>query len=143
MWLSREINASQGQILSMMCNSYSVAEDGNELLTSPTPVPLPCESHKPIQACTSAIADMVINIKLTRKRKGTHLLPTLTKLLSSRENWYDIKNTEDYQYPGRFKSALPRSLRSSPHFPSTARTMNTFCSATFRLERANSELHVK
>ena len=96
----------------MVFNSYSVAEAGNELLTSPISVPLPCESHKPIQARarTSATADVSTNIKLTRKSKGTHLLPILTKLLSSRENWYDIKNTEDYQYPGKFKSAPPRRL---------------------------------
>ena len=32
------------------------------------------------------------------------------KLLSSRENWFDIENTEDYQYPGKFKSDHPQRL---------------------------------
>lgn len=99
-----------GRISSMVFNSYSVAEAGNELLISPIPVPLPCKSHKLIQARTPTTADMSTNIKLTRKTKGTHLLPTLTKLLSSHENWFDIKNTEDYQYPGKFKSAPPQRL---------------------------------
>ena len=87
-------------ITSMVFNSYSVTAAGEELLTS----------HKPVKACTSATTNTTASIKLTRKSKGTHLLPTLTKLLSSHENWYDINTTEDYQYPGKLKLALPQCL---------------------------------
>lgn len=41
------------------------------------------------------------SVKSTRKSKGTHLLSVLTSLLSSRENWYEIKtiNTpEDFAW---------------------------------------------
>lgn len=107
---SMHLGHGQGRITSMVFNSYSVTAAGEELLTSPTQVLLPCEPHRPVQARTTATANSTTSIKQIRKSKGNHLLPTLTKLLSSRENWYDIKNTEDYQYPGKFKAAPPQRL---------------------------------
>ena len=53
-------------------------------------------------------------VKHTTKSKGTHLLPTVTKLLSSSENWFEIKDPDDYQYPGRFNPAHPERLGFAP-----------------------------
>lgn len=105
---SMQFGRCEGRITNMVFNSYTVSIAGEELLTSSIPVYLPNEPHKPVnQDCTSVSA---VNVKSTRKSKGSHLLPTLTRLLSSSENWYDINDAEDYQYPGKFKSAPPRRL---------------------------------
>lgn len=54
--------------------------------------------------------DVSTPIILSRKSKGVHLLPTLKELLSTKENWFEIKNTEDYHYPGKFTSSYPQRL---------------------------------
>ena len=99
------------RITNMVFNSFTVSSTGEELLVSSVPVNLPYDPNsKPIQACQSAAADVTASVKATRKSRGTHLLPTLARLLSTRDNWYDIKNVEDYQYPGKFESSSPHRL---------------------------------
>ena len=42
-----------------------------------------------------------VSAKHTRKSKGTHLLPTLTKLLSTSDNWFEIWGPDDWKIQSR------------------------------------------
>ena len=67
--------------------------------------------------------------KSTRAGNGTHSLVTIKKLLLDKENWQNISEKCDYQFPGVFSSPqmqgafysddckkLPQSGDSNPHF---------------------------
>lgn len=103
----------KGRITSMVYNTHTLTEAGENLLVSPLAVSLPkleisgpTHTSNVLNKETPAAATK----KLTRKSKGTHLLPMLTKLLSSSENWYNIQDPEDYQYPGKFQHDYPQRL---------------------------------
>lgn len=104
------------KIKPMVFNTFSVSQAGLALLTSPGPVSLPAvpSSYTTTQSKPSSNTTTIAKPKLTRQSKGTHLLPVLTRLLSSSENWFEIKNPEDYQYPGIFNVSHPQRLGYAP-----------------------------
>jgi len=77
-------------------NSYVVTEAGEQYLQSPC--------FQLLIPLTISNANKSLTGKKTqRQSKGKHLLPMLSNLLSSSENWYTIESSEDYQYPGLFR----------------------------------------
>lgn len=108
-----------GRVTPIVFSTYSVSEDGtNFLATEPlVSVTLPPVDYQPGSSQLSASPnpatkgkDPVDKVKLRRRTKGSHLLPTLTTLLSSRDYWYEIDEPADYQYPGKFRVDPPRRL---------------------------------
>ena len=94
---------------SIVINTLSVTEKGEELLENPHAVRLPaltqCETSqtsKPLEDLESAV------VKSTRESKGTHALPTVKKLMQSKENWYPIQRPEDYHFLGVFSHDHPK-----------------------------------
>ena len=64
-----------------------------------------------------------------RKGRGNHILNVAKQLISDKENWFPIKESNDYNFPGVFDSPFPQRLgycedvtklpnyeRSDPHF---------------------------
>lgn len=100
-----------GRLTTIVFNTYSVSNAGQQFLDSES---LPSVALPPVVGSSTSTPitkdDAQPNTKLLRKTKGTHLLPILTKLLASSENWYDIKEQDDYQYPGKFSEDNPRRL---------------------------------
>ena len=95
-------------------NSYSITEAGRDFLATE---PLPSIALPSVRQRRSTLAPTLENeesssagTKLTRRSKGTHLLPELLALLSSSEMWYDIEKPDDYQYPGKFRFDHPKRL---------------------------------
>lgn len=103
-----------GQMMKLVFNTYSVTEAANQFLES-TPLPeVVLPSTKLEQLPPTASCDSEAPVKLIRKSKGTHLLPVLVSLLSSNSNWYEIKETDDYYYPGIFRCDHPQCLGFAP-----------------------------
>lgn len=136
---------SQGWITSMVFNSHSVTAAGEEFLTSPVPflflvshtslfklVPLLQPTQLPVfsspgtRKCTSYQPWQSFS-----PHKRTGMISRVQKTTSIHEN----------------SNQLPLDIldlhRTSIRFPTTASTMNTFCSMTSRLARTNSKQHVK
>lgn len=119
-FLSRTMSLGHGhgRLTSIVFNTYSVTDAGQQFLDSESlrsvvlpPVIGSSTSSKISTSLTKDEADINTEcVKSTRKTKGTHLLPVLTKLLASSENWFDIKQQDDYQYPGRFSDDNSRRL---------------------------------
>lgn len=101
----------QGRIKSVVFNTYKLSKKGEDFLISPISVTLPVitDSHASLVPLPTKDGAST-SVKLTRKSKGVHLLPTLKQLLSSKEKWFEIKHTEDYHYPGKFTSPYPQRL---------------------------------
>jgi hypothetical protein len=97
-------------------HTYKISETGYQFLDSePLPslvLPSARVTRHPCESETGEVCPA--SVKSTRKSKGTHLLPVLTSLLSSRENWYEIKDHNDYQYPGKFRLDHPHRLGFAP-----------------------------
>ena len=96
------------KIKPMVFNTFRASQAGLALLTSPEPVNLLAVHNSTTTQSTTT------KPKLTRHSQGTHLLPVLTRLLSSSENWFEIKDPEDYQYPGVFNVAHPQRIGYEP-----------------------------
>ena len=111
---SMQLGHSNRRLTSMVFNTYSTTEAGRELITSPAPILLPGIHTPAAHSTTRTSSTDITSPKKTRKSKGAHLLPTLCNLLSSRENWFEIKKPEDYQFPGKFSAAYPQRLGFSP-----------------------------
>ena len=71
------------------------------------------------------------------------MLPILSKLLSSSENWYDIKEQDDYQYPGKFSEVLDVWDMHQIFLLYRPRKMSIFFLMTYKLARGSIELHGK
>ncbi len=67
------------------------------------------------------------------------MLPILEKLLSSSENWYDIKEQDDYQYPGKFSEVNPIDVWDThqifPLYHSIPKKISIFFLITYKLAR--------
>lgn len=111
------LGRGHGRMTEIVFNSYNITEAGKDFLASePLPsVALPPTSLKPKPlAPTLESKECSAGVKLTRKSKGTHLLPVLLGLLSSSEKWYKIEEPDDYQYPGKFRVDHPQRLGFAP-----------------------------
>ena len=100
----------QGRIKSMVFNTYKLSKKGEEFLILPASISLPVIADSSSTPLLPAKDGESASVVLTRRSKGVHLLPTLKQLLSSKEKWFEIKNTEDYHYPGKFSSPYPQRL---------------------------------
>lgn len=58
--------------------------------------------------------------KGTRTGKGCHILPVISNLLSSAENWYPIASSKDYHFPGEFEHPYPQRLGYCSDFTTLA-----------------------
>ena len=58
--------------------------------------------------------------KSTHTGKGCHILPIISNLLSSAENWYPIASSKDYHFPGEFEHPYPQCLGYCSDFTALA-----------------------
>ena len=136
-----QIGRGHGRVSAMVFNTYRLTPAGREHLQSPILVELPASTTtEPLQPGSPLVSTS--KAKLTRKSKGTNLLPALRRLLTSREHWFEITESSDYQYPGTFRFHILSDLVShltSLSFHFTAVQMSTFSLLTSRLVRASLE----
>jgi hypothetical protein len=104
------------RITPFVFNTYQLTETGEELLTVGHQILLPCmfSMQPPLTEMKNETKKENTGIKQQRKSKGTHLLPVLTKLLSSRDNWFIIDSSDDYYFPGKFSAPYPQRLGFAP-----------------------------
>ena len=99
---------------SVIFNVLSVAEKGLDFLAEPSDIALPVSvaiSTCSADTCRSSKEPAVTSgLKSTRKTKGSQILPTIRSLMSSRSNWFEIKEVADYQHPGTFCELAPKRL---------------------------------
>ena len=91
-------------------NVLSVSENGLEFLSQPSDIALPVSAvdHTATSSADSSSKRTTTGcLKSTRKTK---ILPTIHNLLSSHDNWFEIKEATDYQYPGIFHEPVPKRL---------------------------------
>ena len=112
------IGYGQGRITSMAYNTYTTTAAFDDFLQSPTTTILPFDYHLPHSKSVFIKNDGGREKRKTtqvRQSKGVHMLPILTRLLSSREFWYEIRELQDYQYPGTFNAPDPQRLGYAPN----------------------------
>lgn len=114
---STTLGRGHGRMTEIVFNTYTITEAGSEFMRSDPllPVSLPTTRSRFNSSIVktetgSATLSATPAVKLTRKSKGTHLLPTVITLLSSSANWHDIEEPDDYQYPGNFRMDHPLRL---------------------------------
>ena len=84
-----------GRMTEIVFNTYSITEAGKDFLASePLPsVALPLTRPKQLGPTPIESEECSAGVKLTRKSKGTHLLPVLLALLSSSEKLRNLMTT--------------------------------------------------
>lgn len=95
--------------------SCAVSTTGQQFLESPSPALVPSETSSVSGKKTASSQEKSTDsdsptTKLTRKSKGTNLLPLLQKLLASQIYWYQINKESDHQFPSSFPSEYPQRL---------------------------------
>lgn len=105
-----QLGRCHGRVTPVVFNLYEITEAGKELMRDSHCILLPIISCHSSQVATKQTK----NVTMFRRSKGTHLLPKLSKLLSSCENWFEITQPDDYYYPGQFKSDYPKRLGFVP-----------------------------
>ena len=129
-----------GRITQVVFNTYKISERAQQLLSSPQEILLPSISQSSVTVGTETQDSATKG--LTRRSKGTHLLPELKKLLSSSNNWFNIEEPDDYYFPGCFRTPYPQRLGFCPDITSLSfynPEDEHFCSMTYRLVRVNPE----
>ena len=108
-----QIGRGHCRVSAMVFNTFRLTPAGREHLQSPILVELPASTTtEPLQPGSPSVSTS--KAKLTRKSKGTNLLPALRRLLTSHEHWFEITESSDYQYPGTFRFPHPQRLGFSP-----------------------------
>jgi len=136
-FLERKITIGKGhnKVSDIVFATYTVTEDGTALLESfedrETLLPALDEKwilHKDVES--EPLPDKQPASKpIQRKGKGMNALGVAKELISDRANWYDIKSSDDYNFPGIFTQPYPKRLgycedisklpnyeASNPHF---------------------------
>ena len=103
-----KMGSCHGRITQVVFNTFQISEEGLQILTSCQLILLPSISQNDV--IVHATENSTPSKKLTRKSKGTHLLPKLKNLLLSSNNWFNIVVPDDYYYPGYFRTPHPRRL---------------------------------
>ena len=82
-----------------------------EFLSSPHPVRLPELEENPRQPQSSSSP-----VKAVAKRngRGCRAKPIISALISDPEQWFEIQNSSDYQFPGVFSTEYPQRLGYCP-----------------------------
>lgn len=131
---------SQRRIKNMVFNTYSLTEAGGEHTVEPYSVELlklkNNTNFAQVQNRNTTSAQGAT--EHTQNSKGTYLLPILTNLLSSSNNWYMIEHNKDNHFPGNFGHLIHSVLDShltQPPIHSMSRRTNTFCSKTYNMYR--------
>ena len=106
------IGTCQGRVTPIVFNTFSLTTSGLDFLSSAHDVLLPIISNEvgKVVSATCESSTSVQKVKLTRQSKGTHLLPVIKNLLSSKSNWFTIDSVDDYYFPGKFRTPYPQRL---------------------------------
>lgn len=106
------IGTCQGRVTPIVFNTFSLTTSGLDFLSSAHDVLLPVISNEVVKvvSATCKSSTSVQKVKLTRQSKGTHLLPVIKNLLSSKSNWFTIDSVDDYYFPGKFRTPYPQRL---------------------------------
>ena len=120
-----KMGSCHGRITQVVFNTFQISEEGLQILTSCQLILLPSISQNDV--IVHATENSTPSKKLTRKSKGTHLLPKLKNLLLSSNNWFNIDVPDDYYYPGYFRTLHPQRLGFCQDIHFTSRKMSISC----------------
>ena len=71
---------------------------------------LQCKLFISVAAISQDSSNRHVLPQRNRQGKGCHALPTISQLLSDKRNWFLIKSSQDYHFPGVFTSSFPQRL---------------------------------
>ena len=108
---SLAVGSAHNRMSRIIYAAYTVTGQGRDLLTEDDvqEVLLPDETidtgtNKDKLDCEVEIVSAV------RKGKGTHILNVAKELISDKNNWFPIKESKDYNFPGIFNTPFPQRL---------------------------------
>jgi len=107
------IGSGHNMLNNIVIASYSVVDKGIALLENVEieEVLLPAVDKKSVPTNDiDSIPSSSQKATPQRKGKGSHALTIAQKLLSDKSNWFDIKSSDDYNFPGVFTTPFPQRL---------------------------------
>ncbi len=103
--LEREMIHGAGESLkkATAMNVFTPSSRADAFLQDPSPVLLP-----PLKAFSKSVPVIESSASAPKKRnsKGCQALPMIRDLLSNPNFWFEIKGSEDYQYPGEIEWSI-------------------------------------